>query len=296
MTLSEFIYTVMLKPPLLKKAVNRLILSLLPETVNVGPAIVHLNPKDPVVSGALSFGVFERDELAFFARSCGEGMTVIDVGANVGTYTACAMHHIKNSGVVVAIEPHAESRQYLLRTIDANAKKLPPENLPRVHVSDTAAASSEGVARLFVNPNNKGDNRLYRSELTPEIDSLQIRTRTIDAILQDLGIHSADYIKLDIQGCEFDAVRGAQKTIENSERMIILSEFWPEGLRQASGQHASAYLELLSTLGFSIYELRSDKMNPLRGTHDFNSLISRLSGRKYTNIACLKAISPEQIN
>lgn len=296
MTLSEFIYTVILKPPPLKRAANRLILSLLPKTVNIGSAIVHLNPQDPVVSGALSLGVFERDELAFFARFCREGMTVIDVGANVGTYTACAMHRIKNNGVVVAIEPHAESRQYLVRTIDANAKKLSPENLPRVHVSDAAAASFEGAARLFVNPNNKGDNRLYCSELTPENDSVEIRSRTIDAILQDLGIHSADFMKLDIQGYEFEAVQGARKTIENSKRMIILSEFWPDGIRQASSQHASAYLELLSNLGFAIYELKSDKMILLRGTDDFNSLISRLSGRKYTNIACLKAISPEQIN
>ena len=296
MTLAEFIYTVVLKPRPLKKAVNWLILSLVRKAVNIGPAIVHLNPRDPVVSGALSLGVFERRELAFFARSCKAGMTVIDVGANVGIYTASAMHLVKGSGVVVAFEPHPESRQYLLRTVDANAKRLAPTGAPRVHVRDTAAASSDGVARLFVNPDNKGDNRLYTSELTPETGALEIRKRTIDASLQDLGISSADYLKLDVQGYEFDAVLGARRTIENSERMIILSEFWPEGLRRASGQHASAYLQFLTTLGFKIYELKSDQLRLLSGPSDFDLLISRLKGRKYTNIVCLKAISLESMN
>ena len=83
-TLAEFIYTRLLRPAPVRRVTNAILLSVIPNTVRVGRAIVHLNPSDPVISGALALRVFERRELAFFTRSCREGMTVVDVGANVG--------------------------------------------------------------------------------------------------------------------------------------------------------------------------------------------------------------------
>jgi hypothetical protein len=56
-TLAEFVYTILLKPRLLRRAANAAIRASLPERVRVGEAIVWLNPDDPVVSGALAFGV-----------------------------------------------------------------------------------------------------------------------------------------------------------------------------------------------------------------------------------------------
>src|SRR6478735_5671281 len=120
-TLAEFIYTRLLRPAPVRRVTNAILLSVIPNTVRVGRAIVHLNPSDPVISGALALRVFERRELAFFARNCRQGMTI---KANAGTNT-------------------------------------------QVHVSDCAASDHEETRQLFVNPQNKADNRLYRSEATP---------------------------------------------------------------------------------------------------------------------------------
>ena len=180
-TFAEFIYTELLRPAPLKRAANAILLSLIPKTVRVGPAIVHLNPSDPVVSGALTLRVFERDELAFFSRSCREGMTVVDVGANVGVYSALAMHLTGASGNVISIEPHAESHRFLELTIRANA-----ETKAQSHIFECAASDREGIAQLFLNPQNKADNRLYRSEQTPCAQTASIQLRTIDSIMNFL--------------------------------------------------------------------------------------------------------------
>jgi FkbM family methyltransferase len=84
-------------------------------------------------------------------------MMVLDVGANVGLYTALAMHHCPY-GRVFAIEPHAESQSFLRKTIMANSN---PTNA-RAEVFDCAASDHEGRATLFLNPDNKDDNRLAR--------------------------------------------------------------------------------------------------------------------------------------
>src|SRR5438128_9773985 len=92
MTIAEFIYTVLLKPKSVKSAVNSVIRMFLPQTVRYGPISVVLNPKDPVVSGALMLHVYERSEMTFVERSLRHGMTVVDVGANVGLYSALSGH------------------------------------------------------------------------------------------------------------------------------------------------------------------------------------------------------------
>jgi hypothetical protein len=118
MAVSEFIYTVVFKPPIIKK----LILTILPSTIRVGPAVVCLNPQGPVVCGALTFGVYEREELKLVSHIFRQGMTVVDVGANVGLYTAIAMHHIKSQGRIIALEPHPESIDIFAR----RSKRMPP--------------------------------------------------------------------------------------------------------------------------------------------------------------------------
>jgi FkbM family methyltransferase len=284
-SLAEFIYSELLRPAPLKRVANSIILSILPKTVRLGPAIVHLNPADPVVSGALTLRVFERQEIAFFLQACRSGMTVIDIGANVGVYTALAMHCAGPNGKVVAIEPHAESRQFLAKTIDANAERLLSHARP--HVFDCAAADHDGIGRLFLNPDNKADNRLYRSDATRNIQSSPVQFRTVDGMLAELGIEKIDILKIDVQGSEFSAISGAAKTIKNSKGMILLTEFWPDGIRQASGRDPQCYLDLLRELGLNLYELKRGTLAPI--TPD---LIERLTGRRYTNLVGTSMATP----
>ena len=132
MNISEFIYTVLLRPAPLRRLANRLIISLLPQTRTVGGAVIHLNPTDPVVSGALTFGVYENEEIAFFTkwyRRCADSgaATFVDIGANVGLYTGLALRLSSSSaGVILCAEPSSESRRYLERTIAANSSPSAP--------------------------------------------------------------------------------------------------------------------------------------------------------------------------
>ena len=68
MSISEFIYTVLLKPRFLKATTNWIIKRIIPEKIRIDGATIHLNPNDPVISGALSLKVYERDEIAFFRK------------------------------------------------------------------------------------------------------------------------------------------------------------------------------------------------------------------------------------
>ncbi len=120
MNVAEFVYTTVLRPTWLRARVNRLIIALLPAFVRIGNAVVVLNPQDPVVSGALALGVYERCEIALMQRLCKPGQVMVDIGANVGLYTAIAGLALGPSGRVIAMEPEPESFGYLQKTMEAN--------------------------------------------------------------------------------------------------------------------------------------------------------------------------------
>lgn len=268
-------------PGPVKSAIRAGISAFAPETARIGDAIVHLNRKDPLISGLLTLGLYERREIAFFQKYCGPGMTVVDVGANVGAFSALALRQIQPGGRLFAFEPHPESRQFLERTIAAN---LAPDNAAEIIAA--AAASAPGESRLFLNPNNKADNRLYQSEETP--DAISIELCTIDDVLSARGVDRIDFLKTDAQGGDFDALKGARRTLEDSPKMVIISEFWPEGIQTVSGEAPQNYLDYLRGLGFDLYQLGAGaSLTPLRD-RDADALVTRLTGTDYVNIAAFK--------
>ncbi len=279
MTLSEFIYTVLLKPPILRNTANWLLKKITPTTKNIANAIVYLNPHDPVVSGALTLGVFERDEICFFKRYFRSDMTFVDVGANVGLYSAIALSTEGFRGKILCIEPHGESREYLEKTLSHNRFKCPDLNIV---ISGKAASNNEGKGFLYQNSSNKGDNRLYSDSTLGQREEVEVSR--IDKICMDSGIESINFIKIDVQGAEQKVIEGAKNVINNSKNCIILSELWPYGLSKC-GATVGSYTSMLQGLGFSLYEL---KKKGIVSKLNVDEITSNFQGRKYTNIVGVK--------
>ena len=281
MSAAEFIYTVLLKPKWLRLPANRLLKAIIPEVKNLGRARVYLNPEDPVVSGALTLNLFEKDELAFFRHFFASHMTLLDIGANVGLYSAIALSTENFHGKIIALEPHGETRKYLEKTLAENRKTA---NIPETRIINCAVAASDraGELTLYSNSQNKGDNRLYSDALLDQEET--VRTATVDSICREHQIDAVDFIKIDIQGEEVAAISGASEIINHSRDCIILSELWPYGLERC---HSSVdeYVDLLAGLGFRLFELKGGQsLSPL----DRDAIVARCTGRQYINVVGAK--------
>ncbi len=274
--IAEFIYCTLLRPRPLRRLANWIIRALLPRTVRYGDAVIALNPRDPVVSGALFFRVYERGELTFFREVCCSGMTFLDVGANIGFYTALAAKRVGPSGKIIALEPDPESHTFLKQTIAAN-------HATNVIALPIAAAATRGRLNLFVSADNRGDNRLYQPDATTATDwqPVEVETAPVDELLEQRGIEHVDLIKIDVQGAEGGVIAGLERTIRRSPGLLLMTEFWPHGLRQA-GTDPKIFLEKLRGLGLELFELTGKgRTVPLT---DLDALIARHPGRRYTNI------------
>ncbi len=276
MQLANFLYATLLKPKPIRRLANTVICFLIPDRITFNDTIVVLNQRDPVVSGALALGLYEKDEISFLSQAVQKGMKILDIGANVGLYTAILGKGSGDQGRVYAFEPDPENFRFLQRTIAAN-------KLLHVHAVQAAAAAEAGKMRLFTSSENRGDNRLYGNELSDGF--VDVDVIRLDDFLQGEGVENIDLIKIDVQGYEAEVLKGLENTVRSSQALTLLAEFWPDGLRRA-GADPLELLHRLQSWGFRIHSLEAKgKIQPIVNLEAF---IERFPGRNYTNIVGIK--------
>jgi FkbM family methyltransferase len=281
---AEFVYTRLLRPKPLRAMANAFLRAITPVDIVRDGTVLVLNPTDPVISGALVFGVYENAELDFVRQVVKPGMTVLDIGANIGVYTAVCGKAVGAAGRVISVEPDPENLIYLRRTIQANG-------LGDVLVVPGAASDYDGTASLFTSSENRGDNRMYANEMSD--GATPVPVVHLDRLLREIGVNELDFIKIDVQGYESAVLNGLIHVIRQSRNVTLISEFWPQGIR-AAGADPERFLETLIGLGFALYELRGKR--EMVGLHDPKQLIVRLHGRRYTNIVGFRGASPFEMS
>ncbi|HYT66986.1 MAG TPA: FkbM family methyltransferase [Vicinamibacterales bacterium] len=142
------------------------------------------------------------EEYAALKQHVRNGSTVLDIGANVGSYTLLFASWAGESGRVFAFEPASASRAGLIRHVDVNGLSR------RVVVRSEAISDRSGIAS-FTDAGTHGDNRIVTGEAT---HACSVPSLSIDDFCEDAHI-SPDVIKIDIEGTELAALRGARRTI-----------------------------------------------------------------------------------
>ncbi|MGI0044388.1 MAG: FkbM family methyltransferase [Nitrososphaeraceae archaeon] len=211
---------------------------------------------------------------------CGD--TVVDLGANIGYYTLLLARQVGRDGKVVAFEPSPTNCEILEKNVKMNGYR-------NVEINQLAVADKSGKAKLQLTP-NPADSRI-RSE-NYELDkgrnemsegSVDIETISLDDYFCEREEEDIDFIKMDIQGAEFSALLGMQRTLSKSKNIQILTEFFPKLLKE-SGTEPSDYLNILQQNGFHIYNFdeKDSKMVPA----DLNDLLVKYPEETdlYTNL------------
>jgi FkbM family methyltransferase len=274
----DFLYSVVLKPKPLRFITNACLRAILPEQVVRRNATIVLNRRDPVISGALVFDVYERGETTFFLDVCRPGSVFLDIGANSGYYTALFLARTGADSRVVAMEPDPECFELLQRTVRANGGR-------NTTCLQLAASETAGSTYLYRNPDNRGDNRLYWHDRAAS--RCRVDTVSVDSVLSELHIPEVNLIKMDVQGFEPVVLRGMERTLARGSRMILMSEFWPWGIER-TGEDPVRMLVSLEGLGFRLFHLtRSGRLAPVE---DFRRFALAFPGRHYASIVALKGV------
>lgn len=136
------------------------------------------------------------------------GDICIDVGASVGYFTLLFSRLVGPMGRVIAIEPTDFQQPFLRRNIRKNGYK---KIVTQVHCG---AWDKDEILKMPLS--------------APAYCQFELRCRPVDDILEELGILSVDFIKVDVDGPEPKVLKGLERTIKRSPNMKMIIEFYPK--------------------------------------------------------------------
>ena len=189
---------------------------------------------------------FEPEVLDALKRLIRPGEVVVDVGANIGYFTAHMARLVGAAGTVHAFEPEPQNFELLTANMAGN-------RLTNVVLHQVALGAQAGTAVLHRSDFSGGMHRLYESVCCSG-PAVEVPLLRLDALLQPGQV---SLIKIDVEGFEPYVLAGAQSLIRNQPAMRIISEYCPASMLEA-GASPTAFLNDLASWGLQPFELGGD--------------------------------------
>ena len=173
--------------------------------------ITHFRDDDPIGVSLADYGEWAQLELDLLARLVSPGDLVIDIGANVGTHTLAFASFVGTDGCVLSFEP-----QPLIRTL--LSENVRQNGLRQVTVEELAISDVNGPQVLSVPDYQQRHNSGVATLAGGQNMQVQVETRRLD----EFGIDRCALIKLDVEGWEQKALKGALNTLERCQPILYV--------------------------------------------------------------------------
>ena len=145
-----------------------------------------------------------------------KGDTVVEAGAFQGFGTIYLSQTVGKEGLVVAIEGDANNCEMLCRNLEVN-------NIKNVIPIHAAVWDCDKMLPFY----STGSQRRSLVESLLKYNSSEaVQARTIDGILDDLGIENIDFLSLEVNSAEAAALRGLKKRLSSKHPMRVVSAGW----------------------------------------------------------------------
>lgn len=168
-------------------------------------------------SNLLAYVLAEQEWLSTIApdQTVKAGMVVMDVGAHVGTFGDDALR--RGAAKVIMVEADPVNAECIRRNF------APEIQQGRVVLIAEGAWSKPDTLEFAMGVANSGTGSFVLSE--DESRKIKIPVNTIDNMLQRIGVSKVDYLKMDIEGAEREALRGAHDILHSSKPVIFLDAY-----------------------------------------------------------------------
>jgi FkbM family methyltransferase len=209
-----------------------------------------------VIDASLYYsGTFEEDSEKAIASLVGPGMTVLDIGANIGYHTFALARLVGPQGLVVAIEPTAHAFAKLTRNASLNA-------------FGNIRCLNLGLGDRDLGVVDAGFQSSYRLDGKDTVEQERIEIETLDSVVDREKLARLDFIKMDVDGYEGKVFTGAERTLARFQPRILF-EFCPAGMRHVGDDPE----KLLGQIEAAGYLLRDEHGRTITDPRHFHAQI-----------------------
>jgi FkbM family methyltransferase len=201
---------------------------------------------------ALYLGVYERTTERRLREFVHTGMTVVDIGANIGAHALPLALAVGSTGRVIAVEPTVAAFERLCRNRDLN-----PEVAARLITVHAAVGAPNGALKSTYYSEWPLEDAGVRHPVHhgAEQTTGNATFSTLDDLVDTLHIDRVGVIKIDVDGTELEVLDGSRRVIER-DRPTVFFELCPYLLTEF-GRSAHDLVTFFTSLGYELYDERT---------------------------------------
>jgi FkbM family methyltransferase len=208
---------------------------------------IYTSADDVAVGKHVDANNYEPDVTQVFLRYLRPGMGVLDIGANIGYFTMLSASIVGPEGYVLALEPNPRNARMLEASRRVN-------QFDQVVLSQTAAGPQTGLLVLHTSHSN-GTTSDLPGDLAGLLDGETVPCIRPDALVR--AGRRIDFIKVDVEGAEFNAMQGCEDII-HTHRPMIVSEFSPTRMPDSGPLSGISYLRWLVAMRYGLSVIEPD--------------------------------------
>lgn len=188
---------------------------------------------------------YEHHNFRFLREQVNPGDDILDIGAHIGLFAVAASSLVKPSGKVYAFEPADQTIPLLSKTIALNHAES------YIQVEQAAVGEKNGIATFYVS-DIKGDNSnsMVSYKEDRKLFAKEVKLYSIDEYIKEKNIKNLRFIKLDVEGVELDALKGAVQTLRHIKPACIVAVH-PEPVL-ARGDKLEDIFDLIQNAGYHV--------------------------------------------
>jgi len=206
--------------------------------------------------GILNNGVTEKEETNLVIRILNKliknkNIIFYDIGANTGYYGIMAGYLGKNKIKCYSFEPIKEYCNCIQESIKLNHL----ENI--VKVFNIAIGNKNGEEKLYLSGSGSSINENFIGRIS--LPKRKIKISKLDNILQKQKIEKPDFIKIDVEGYEYNVLLGAKKTIKEFLPILFVEIIYSLKNGFVNKDYKNIF-NFISNLGYKIFYLDKNRL------------------------------------
>lgn len=208
---------------------------------NIGRTKVFYDPTLSAIGQRIFFdGAFEEAYLKICSQYLKRDSVIFDIGANIGIHSTY-FSNIASEGKVYSFEPSVSTYQLLLKNAFGHKNIIP---------INSAVSDRTSITKFF----DCDDNALsslkdtQRSSIRTTYDVLCFK---FDDFIDFFSIARLDFVKIDVEGFEYEVLRGMKNTVMKFKPIIFCEVYGGKN----SNKNPEATLKYIEDLNYKIFNI-----------------------------------------
>jgi len=211
--------------------------------------------------------IYEEDIMDLFYKYIKKEDVVFDIGANIGYHSLFISKIVGDKGKVYSFEPIKNLTEQLEKSINKN-------NITNININNIAVGNSNYETDIYLNEENIGGSSLVNKSFK---NKEKIIVKKLDGIYFN-KIKKLNFVKIDVEGFEYEVLLGMEKLINKFKPKIIL-EYSPILYKNNDDLNI---INFLKKIGYKLYDI-DNNMKMIKNPENF----CKKFNRSQTNLLCI---------